>query len=98
MFASIVHYRLNPIFEKEFLKLWKEQNELLRANEAIVTNFLHRETKISYVAYMRWREKSDFEQLFLQPQGKLELIKQKLEECCNSINIPYRLMTLSPAS
>ena len=94
MFASVIQYKLNPIFEQDFLKLWDEQRDYLLSEKIISTSVLHRETKISYVAYTRWHKQAFFEQYFIDQQGPLQHNLERMRECCNSISIPYRLHTL----
>lgn len=68
--------------------------ELLKAEQAIKSCVLHRETKLSFVAYVTWHSKERFEESILHPQGPMADINTKMEECCNSISVPYRLYTL----
>lgn len=95
MFASIIQYRLNPIFEPDFLRAWKQQRDWLRSQGQVTTFVLHRESPISYVAYARWRQRSDFEAFMQRPGGQMKVWWDKIEECCNSVTIPYKLHLLA---
>lgn len=94
MYASITQYQLNPIFENDFLKLWKEQWNHLMAEQMIKSATLHRESRISYIAYTNWTNQEAFNQYIHQPEENLHQILLKMEECCNSIRIPFRMHTL----
>ena len=94
MFATITHYRLNPIFERDFLKQWNIQVEYLKGLMLLSSSVLHQESKISYVAYTRWVSLEEFEKNQKNPDQIFLDSQRKIEECCNSISIPYRLHTL----
>lgn len=91
MFASIIQYKLNPIFEQDFLKLWNVQQSMLKEQELIYQSFLHRETRISFVSYIQWRDRHDFEENLMKPEGEMKRILEKQEAFCNSITIHFRL-------
>lgn len=91
MFASIIQYKLNPIFEGDFLALWNQQQRILKERDLIINSFLHRETRISFVSYTQWRERSHFEANMVKPQGEMQRILEKQEAYCNSIKIQFRL-------
>jgi heme-degrading monooxygenase HmoA len=95
MYATITHYRLNPIFEQDFLSQWHKQVQYLKKNKFLFSSVLHRETKISYVTYTRWRSKELFEQNYNSPEEMVRQSQIRIESCCNSISIPFRLHTLT---
>ena len=94
MFASIIQYRLNPIFEPDFLRAWKQQRDWLQQEGLVSIYLLHRETRISYIAYARWHQRQDFEDFMYRPAGQMKVWWDKIEECCNSVTIPYQLHLL----
>lgn len=97
MFATVVQYRLNPIFEADFVRYWKAQKKILLEQQLVEQCTLHRETKISYIAYLRWQDRESFEQNFRQPQGDMALWQEKIEACCNDIRVVYRLFIMKEA-
>ncbi len=94
MFATVTHYRLNPIFEQDFLREWNKQVLHLKTQKFLSSSVLHRESKISYVSYTRWLSKELFDQNLNEPDELVYKSQLKIENCCNSISIPYRLYTL----
>ena len=98
MFASIIQYRLNPIFEPDFLKLWHQQREWLESRGMLHSSILHRESRITYIAYAQWKNRQDFEAYMYEPEEELRILWDKIEECCNSISVPYRLYPVAEAS
>jgi hypothetical protein len=94
MYAIITHYRLNPIFEQDFLDQWDMQIEHLKSLNYVHSSILHQESKISYVSYTRWVSSELFEENLKHPDATIALAQRKIEECCNSISIPFRLHTL----
>lgn len=93
MFASIIQYKLNPIFEGDFITLWNQQQKILKERGLIYSSFLHRETRISFVSYTQWRTRNHFDENMVKPQGEMQRILEKQESYCNSIKIQFRLYT-----
>lgn len=98
MFASIIQYRLNPIFEPDFLKLWHSQRQWLEEKGMLHSCILHRESRITYIAYAQWKKQQDFEDYMYEPTEELRRLWDSIEECCNSISVPYRLHTVAQSS
>lgn len=95
MFASVIQYRLNPIFEEDFIRYWTNYRNYLRENQLISTAVLHRESKISFLAYFRWNSRMAFEKSILMPEAGIRPFQANLDECCNSIKVLHRMETIS---
>lgn len=94
MFASLRLYRLNPIFESDFTKLWNQITVELKKDAYIEKAILHKESKISYISYMQWHTKDDFESLSRDTNSKYAVLINKLKECCNSVHVLHRMEVL----
>ncbi len=94
MFASIVEYRLNPIFKQDFMRYWKEYVDMLAKAKALDKAYLHTETPISLVAYKRWLSRQAFEDFYLQSEGEILLQQYKIEETCNDVKVLHRMEIL----
>lgn len=94
MYATLRSYRLNPIFERDFVKLWNQIIEELKADGHINNAVLHKESKISYISYLQWRNRKEFEGLKLRRTPKYRVLLEKIEECCNSIQVLHRMDVL----
>lgn len=91
MFATVIQYRLNPIFESDFISIWKQQRDFLKERDLITESMLHRETRMSFVSYTRWKSQDDFNDSMVKPRGQRLGFLQKQESFCNSIKICFRL-------
>ncbi len=91
MFVTLRLYRVNPIFEREFIRLWNELVEELRMIDALEEAVLHKESKISYISYVTWSSKPWHEKLVESPPARIDALVVKVRECCNSITILHRL-------
>lgn len=91
MFASIVEYRLNPIFKEDFLRYWQNYIKMLRELKVLDEAYLHAETPISLVAYKRWQTRSSFEDYYLNPEGDVLLLQYKMEDTCNDVKVLHRM-------
>ncbi|MGB0177319.1 MAG: hypothetical protein ACPF9D_09135 [Owenweeksia sp.] len=91
MFVTLRLYRVNPIFEREFIRLWNELVEELKHLGLLEQAILHKESKISYVSYVSWFEKEKHEEMTHNPPKYIEKLVIKVQECCNSINILHRM-------
>ncbi len=91
MFATLIQYRLNPIFKVDFFRYWEEHRQYLLDLGVIENSVLHRETPISYLSYSRWENRMAFENHILNPPKALQSWQSKIEDCCNDIRILYRM-------
>jgi hypothetical protein len=94
MYATLRSYRLNPIFERDFVKLWNQLIEELIRDGYVSNAVLHKESKISYVSYLQWESKQVFEGLNGKKIPKYRVLIEKIEECCNSIQVLHRMEVL----
>ena len=95
MFTTLRLYRLNPIFERDFIKLWNELIEKLKDKGFVKDAVLHKESKITYISYLRWTSNEHMDNVLNNPVEKIEPILQKIKECCNSITVLHRMYTIS---
>lgn len=91
MFASLIQYRLNPIFKDDFFGYWEQHRQLLISLGAIDYSVLHRETPIAYLSYTRWKNRGEFEKHILKKEGDIRFWQQKIEDCCNEVHVLYRM-------
>lgn len=91
MFATLINYRLNPIFKADFFNYWQEHRKNLLKLGVIEKSVLHRETPISFLSYTRWQSREDFESHILKPSGPLREWQVKIEDCCNDVRVLYRM-------
>jgi len=91
MFASLIQYRLNPIFKADFFRYWKEHRQHLMDLKVLEYAVLHRETPISYLSYSHWSDRKEFENHIIDPQGPTWTFQQKIEECCNDVRVLHRM-------
>lgn len=91
MFASLIQYRLNPIFKNDFFRYWQGHREHLLDLGLIESSILHRETPISYLSYTKWNSREDFEKFILNPEGPIKVWQLKIEDCCNEVHVLYRM-------
>jgi hypothetical protein len=94
MYATLRIYRLNPIFEKDFTKLWNQLVTELKNDGLVDQAILHKESKISYISYLQWKSKSYFETLLKPADEKYKVLVKKLHECCNSVAMLHRMEVL----
>ena len=91
MFVTLRLYRLNPIFEREFIRLWNELVAELKAIGVLDQAILHKESKISYVSYVTWNTKEVHERMTNNPPVDIKRKVEKVRECCNSITLLHRM-------
>ncbi|HAD96905.1 MAG TPA: hypothetical protein DCG19_05830 [Cryomorphaceae bacterium] len=91
MFVTLRLYRLNPIFEREFIRLWNELVVELKALDALEQAVLHKESKISYVSYVNWTTSEAHEEMSNNPPHHIRRKVEKVQECCNSITLLHRM-------
>lgn len=91
MFASLIQYRLNPIFKSDFFRYWQGHRQHLLDEKAIDFSVLHRETPIAYLSYTRWKDRSEFDKYILHQSGETRVWQQKIEDCCNEVHVLYRM-------
>ena len=91
MYVTLRLYRLNPIFEREFIRLWNEMVKELKKIGALEQAILHKESKISYVSYVNWFTREKHEEMVENPPEHIEKLVGKMRECCNSITILHRM-------
>lgn len=91
MFATLIQYRLNPIFKSDFLHYWQEHRRYLLELGAVQKSVLHRESPISFLSYTRWINRNAFEEHILNPQGEVQDWQAKIEDCCNDVRVLYRM-------
>lgn len=94
MYATLKLYRLNPIFERDFIRVWHRLKEDLKKSELIQYGVLHKESKISYLSYIHWRDKDSYQTFLHHPSEEIRFDVQKLEECCNHISVLHRMSVL----
>lgn len=94
MFASVIQYHLNPIFDEDFLRYWERHRDILRSRDQISLAILHQETPISYVSYVRWKDRAAFENSILKPDSELLVWQNKIDDSCNQIRILHRMNTV----
>lgn len=95
MYASVIKYILNPIFENDFIDVWEKQKAYLNSINAINLSYLHKENAITFIAYTQWKSKTDFDQFAQNPNGELRPFTDKIEQYCNSLSIQYRMQILN---
>lgn len=98
MFATLIQYRLNPIFKADFYRYWQEHRQYLLDQGIIRTSILHRETPISYISYTRWDSRESFENNILEPTGEIKLWQDKIEDCCNDVRVLHRMDIIQKVS
>ncbi len=91
MFVTLRLYRVNPIFEREFIRLWNDLVKSLKEEGALDHAILHKESKISFVSYVSWNTKKQHEEMLESPPKKIRKLIRRVEECCNSITILHRM-------
>jgi len=91
MFATLIQYRLNPIFKADFFHYWQEHRRYLLGIGSLYNSVLHRETPISYLSYSRWKNREEFEKHILEPSGEVQDWQIKIEDCCNDVRVIYRM-------
>lgn len=97
MYATLRLYRLNPIFERDFVKLWNQIVQELKKEGHVLEAILHKESKISYISYLQWRSKTDLKSLDLIDIPKYKVLLEKIQECCNSIQTLHKMEVLRKA-
>ncbi len=95
MFASVVEFRLNPIFKEEFVVHWQDYVSFLKKHEALIEATLHHETPISLIAYYKWSSRDSFEEYSLHPRGEALSISQVLQGYCNDVKLLHRMDIIS---
>jgi hypothetical protein len=91
MFATLIQYRLNPIFKHDFFSFWKEQERILMESRSIISSTLHLENPISFVSYTLWDSRESFERHSLQTQGPVADLQLKMENACKDIRTLYKM-------
>ncbi len=95
MYATLRLFRLNPIFERDFVKLWVQLSNELKADGHVKKAILHKESKISYISYLQWGKHQDLETQSLKEVTKYRVLLDKIKECCNSTQVLHRMEVLS---
>jgi len=98
MFTTLRLYRLNPIFERDFIRLWNELIVKLKKNNLIENAVLHKESKIAYISYLRWTHKDHMDKVLENPDDDTARLLQKIRECCNNITVLHRMYAVSETS
>lgn len=97
MYATIRLFKLNPIFERDFIRYWHKIVDDLQGLDVLSSATLHKESKISYVSYVIWKSQNAFEEY--KDGGKKEKIEADIETMnnfCNSILLLYRMEVVGP--
>ena len=95
MYATLRLYRLNPIFERDFIRLWNELIERLKERNLINSAVLHKESKITYISYLRWTHKDHMDEVLKAPEKEIKSILKKISECCNNTTVLHRMYPVS---
>lgn len=95
MYATVRQYRLNPIFEQDFVRVWQQVRQKLLDKNYAEYAVLHRESKISYLSYIHWQSKEIFENYIQKIPEPFQSDLQKIDECCNNNVILHRMTVLS---
>jgi len=95
MYATIHQYKVNPIFEHDFVRVWQRMRLQLRNHNLIHYGVLHKESKISYLAYYHWYSREVLDHFLQQPPPGFTSDLQKLDECCNQNKILHRMQVLT---
>lgn len=94
MYATLRQYRLNPIFERDFVRDWNRLANLYQENNLIYQATLHKESKISFISYIRWRNKENYENLRGNNLPEIEKLINKIASYCNSMYMLHRMEIL----
>ncbi len=96
MFASIVEFRLNPIFKEEFIDNWSQYIAFPEIQSGLIEAELHAETPITLIAYFKWHNRREFERCFLRAKDEIRDHLLLLEKNCNNVKVLHRMDIIDP--
>ena len=96
MFATIRAYRVNPIFEHDFIKSWHKLLNYLKEKNLVSYGVLNKESKMQYISYVQWNSKEEYKTILTQKSDDLQKLVDKTLQYCNSEATIYRLTTIAP--
>lgn len=91
MFATLTQYRVNPIFKEEFVSSWQDFLNHLRREKYAHSGTLHTESRISYLSYIVWNDRSKFEPVHNEEVESFLPEINKLHSYCNDVQLLHRM-------
>ena len=97
MYATLRLYKVNPIFEKDFIRQWNVVRNELQKRELLHSATLHKESAISFISYSVWSDrfsdliKEDFATTAPEPY---KAMIDRLKEYVNSMRLIHKMEIL----
>lgn len=91
MYALIRQYKINPIFEADFIHDWKKLAEAYHTYSEFIEVRFHRELPIGFISYECWRSREDFERIMNDDNGVIRPLVDGVHRHCNRVNLLYHM-------